>query len=351
MRVDKRWLVDYHLCRVGIRGRDQCWDGLQGRHYLALTGIGRAGDPHHSMNMSINGFPDCAGDADAAVSMLFLWLEEGYVFLHEGISTPGFAPWDEAADVASWAFGSDAVTVSCMPEEFVEDKDLGTPAVPKAVVGHDSTRLRRRGAKTNALERLAGRLGFWWEDLVADSPATRARLWLDAAYAKSGVKFGLESESTVEADGVSGTVSVVQALFSSEEGSEWLWFCPELLAYLSNIRLFRPVSEMLMASLKSKARLWAREKGMSDMTLASVLPATVVLACVPTPAEVISVGSLRGSAGQWSVEVLGALSAGRLVASTRGGSWWDVLRPSLRFGGTKGSVLGGRHCPQLQAPK
>lgn len=211
-----------------------------------------------------------------------------------------------------------------------------------------SLRLRRRSRLTRDLERCALALPGWWEDLPGETPARRALRWLESHLCGSGAK--VCGTTDIPAGGEDGprVLTGVRVLFSSEEGTRWLWVMPELLAHLYTVRLFRPMSESLLGSLRAKARLWAKEVGLPVESLARVLAGTLVLAMLPVPDEVVALGALRGSAGQWSVDVLGALSKGQLKPTARGGSWWDVLRPSLRFGGTKGTFLGGSGCDPLR---
>lgn len=235
-----------------------------------------------------------------------------------------------------------------------EDKEPAEVQPAETTVGYSGLRLRVRGRQTRTLEALGVAIPGWWEDLSSfGSPANRALAFMRSHLGDSGAKVGqVQLASTNEVDGDSaGPVAVVQVLFSAEEGSRWLWVCPELLAKLYTIRLFRPISEGLLASMRGKSRLWAQERGLSVENLSRVLPGTLALAALPTPDEVVSLGALRGTAGQWSSEVLGALSRGTLTGRTKDGSWWDVLHPFLRFGGSRGSFADGRGCPTITLPK
>nr|QHD64839.1 ORF-B [Erysiphe necator umbra-like virus 2] len=209
-------------------------------------------------------------------------------------------------------------------------------------------RLRPRSRQTANLEYLGRTVSRWWRDLPGASPAQVALAWIESQYAGTGLKVGSTHQIPASLRGEGDSpLPAVQVHFSSEEGERWLWVAPELTAYLFNYRLYRPISDSLLASLRSRARLWAEDNGVSVMDLARVLPGSLMLACTPTPDEVVSLGALRGSAAQWSREVLGALSKGKAMPTTRGGSWWDVLKPSLRFGGTQGSILGGAGCAPI----
>jgi len=232
----------------------------------------------------------------------------------------------------------------------VPDLESKDPACDRSADGSlvSSLRLRARSRLTRDLERVGLELPGWWEDLPGESPANRALAWLEAHLMDSGAKVCGTADIVACGEGGDRSLTGVRVLFSSEEGTRWLWVMPELLAHLYTVRLFRPMSESLLGSLRAKARLWAKEVGLSVESLARVLAGTLVLAMLPVPDEVVALGALRGSAGQWSTEVLGALSKGQLKSTTRGGSWWDVLRPSLRFGGTKGTFLGGSGCEPLR---
>lgn len=257
----------------------------------------------------------------------------------------------ELSDVQGCVFAphSDASERAC--REYKEPAG-GVTAEP--VTGYDGLRLRARGRHTNALARCGVELPGWWEDLTGTlTPARRALAWLESHLKDSGAKVGvvqLAKCTVTEEEPKPRALPVVQVLFSSEEGDRWLWVAPELLAALNTVRLFRPAAEGLLASLRGKARLWAERRGVPVESLSRVLPGTLCLALLPSPDEVVAVGALRGSAAQWSVDVLGALAKGVARRTHRGGSWWDVLRPSLRFGGTRGSVLGGAGCAPLTLP-
>lgn len=200
-------------------------------------------------------------------------------------------------------------------------------------------RHRPRSKYTRGLQELAQDRGWWTPDLPS-SPAKVASTWLTKMYADTGIKVGLTNHKAMSG-GVSGnTPAAVQVHFESDEGSRWVWVLPDLVAHLLNYRVFRPASSTLIGSLRSRARLWAEENGVGQMDLAWVMPGSVMLALVPTFDEVISLGSLRGTASQWSSEVLQALSKGQAIRSTRGGSWWDVFKRPIG-GETKGTTLGG----------
>jgi len=237
-------------------------------------------------------------------------------------------------------------------------KEPAGPAPAEPTGGDRRLRLRKRGKATHALQALGVTLGRWWRDLPEQSPANSALSWLDHHLGVSAPVKGYNFRSlkcrSVD-DKVQEDVIIAQLEFSSEEGSRWLWVCPELIAALYTVRLFRPLSESLLASLRSRARLWAMERGMPVMDLARVLAGSLVVSSLPMPDEVVAVGSLRGLAGQWSNDVLANFAGGRLTPTKMGRSWGDVLRRPIAslFGLRRlsGDVLSGAGCAPLTLPK
>jgi len=189
--------------------------------------------------------------------------------------------------------------------------------------------LRRRGRFTRSLERAVVST-TWWSDLSGSGGSSPARAWLDSFL--SGTDAKVLDEKTLVIPTGEGKVRELQLLqVPFENGSRArraLWVCPELVSKLVAVRLFRAPSAGLLASLRSRARLWADELGVDTMDLVRFLPGSVVLAAVPSPDEVAAVGALRGAAGRWGVDVLGPMASGRLVPS-----------PARRFGDyTKGPL-------------
>jgi len=257
---------------------------------------------------------------------------------------------------AQWFYGDVKPFLPGVISHEEEDKDLVGLEATKPKKRLLWSRLRKRGAETRRLQALSAAAPGWWEDLPGNSPARRAIAFISALGKGAGVKLGANSLIQAEMDDKGNArtpLSVVRAEFSSEEDTRGLWVCPELLAHLLSVRLFRPISESVLASLRSRSRLWAKERGIGVMELVSFLPATLVWASLPMPDEVVALGALRGSAGQWSSEVLGALAKGQARPTSRGTGWVDVLANPLRAllgGGTKGSVLGGKSCATIQMP-
>lgn len=261
-------------------------------------------------------------------------------------------------DVGWWEVGSPTFSQPGLKGDR-KVKDPATPVVAEPPARDRRLRLRKRGKATRALQAMAETLGRWWRDLPEQGSRANAALsWLDSHLGVSAPVKGYVSRTlkcqSVD-DKVQEDVVIAQLEFSSEEGARWLWVCPELIATLYTVRLFRPVSESLLASLRSRARLWAMERGLPVMDLARVLAGSLVVAALPMPDEVVAVGSLRGLAGQWSNDVLVGLAAGRLAPTKLGRSWGDVLRaPVASLLGLKrlrGDVFGGDGCSPLQLPK
>lgn len=225
---------------------------------------------------------------------------------------------------------------------------LGGDAEPG--VGDSRLRLRRRGRLTNVLESLAARSPGWWSDLTGGAATGTPAAWLYSYLESTGVKVGSGILKEISCGGDNPSLHAVSIPFRSDEGSRLLWVCPELVAALAAVRIFRPLTEALVASLRSRSRLWAEERGLNVMDLVSVMPGSLALACLPMPDEVVALGSLRGAAGRWSVDVLGAFAKGTLKSPSGGGQWWRVLKPLLRFGGPREGVLDGRGAGPITIP-
>lgn len=235
-------------------------------------------------------------------------------------------------------------------------KDLATAVVAKPEAGILRSRLRPRGRFTASLQQVGRGLRGWWRDL-STSDARLAVAWLESHLGDSGAKMGADRPVKCQSvgDKEQPDVTIVECQFASEEQTRWLWVCPELIAHLHTLRLFRPVSESLLSSLRARARLWAKERGISTMDLSRFMVGSLVLSSLPMPDEVVALGALRGSAGQWSNDVLGAFAAGTLRATKRGTGWGDVFRKPvaslLGLRRLRGSTLGGPGCGPLAMPK
>jgi hypothetical protein len=197
-------------------------------------------------------------------------------------------------------------------------------------------RLRRRGHVANVLERLQRQSVGWWRDHHGSDLTTlgtsAARSWLAAHMGEHAPK--VTDTTVIKGSTVSrnpdGEVSwlsddktswgtadrsipLLKIPFAGTGGSvEYLWVCPELLAQLSAVRMFRSITSTLLASLRGHSRRWADEMGVSALDLVRFLPGTIVLAMLPTVEESTALCALRGFAGEYSVDVLGALERGVL---------------------------------------
>jgi hypothetical protein len=198
---------------------------------------------------------------------------------------------------------------------------------PRADLGR-GVRLRRRGKLTRELALFGRSAGRWWSDLpdgTANTDANRALAWL-RAHTYGQLKVGrMHPLALVGEDGVDSTVHAVEVgPVGPEEAT--LWVCPQLVAALFTVRCFRALSADLLPSLRSRARLWARDKGMSDLDLSFVLPGSVVLASLPQPGEVVAVTALQSESANWSVDVLGSLSQGVVKVPSWQGRWENFKR-------------------------
>lgn len=111
------------------------------------------------------------------------------------------------------------------------------------------------------------------------------------------------------------TVPTVWVPFGRDDGSgsvRTLLVSPELVAELTTRRLFRCQTSVLLGSMRGRAVMWGKEKGLSAMDLVRIMPGSITLAMLPMGDEVAAVQALRGAAGRWSVEVLGSLEKGVL---------------------------------------
>lgn len=213
---------------------------------------------------------------------------------------------------------------------------LRAPELPRS---GGELRLRPRSRVTRSLEAVGRRVRGWWKDLPAESDAQLALLWMQE-YSVDGTKLGMaRSVSTCGDDGQVGSISLVEVHFSSEErpSGSGLFVCPELVAELFSIRCFRALDASTLQSLRGRARLWARDKGVSPLDLALFLPGTLVFAALPQWGEVEALGALRSSAAKWSVDVLGSLARGHLKAASGPSGFWASIKSV--FGGHRDHIL------------
>jgi len=233
---------------------------------------------------------------------------------------PEAQPWGDYDHAGCWMRGR-----SVSKESGDETESSGGPIAR-------APRWRKRGKLTRSLAVLGSELRRgWWRDLPeSGSPAQDGMNFL-VKFLAPGTKLGVVNQVCVVRDDVPERLPIVEVQFSSENGTRNLWVSPGLVASLFTVRCFRAVDEGLLASLRSRARLWARDQGMSDMDLAFILPGSVMLAALPQPDEVLAVGALRSSAAVWSSKVLRGLSNG--VAAS--------YAPNRSFMGTLRVLLGG----------
>jgi len=239
-----------------------------------------------------------------------------------------------------WWRHPDAVLPWGFPQR--EHKERGVEPEAPGVSGADmpksgaNPRLRKRGRLTNQLAVLGSQLSRgWWRDLPSSSDATLGMNFL-MKFCAPGTKLGVVNQVRVVRGEAQGLAAVVEVLFSSENGTRPLWVCPELVASLFTVRCFRPVDAGLLASLRSRARLWARDVQMSDLDLAFILPGSVMLAALPQPDEVVALGALRSSAAVFSATALRGLEDGTVSRSVPARSLWGTLR--IIFGGGDDAV-------------
>lgn len=218
-----------------------------------------------------------------------------------------------------------------------EDKEPAVSPADVAACTGAAIRLRPRGRLTRSLEGCAVRNG-WWRDLPGESPAAAAVSWL-CSWTSGRVKFGQPrpislrpspaSEGEQRAVGETATAVPIQ-LEAGEAVGQCLWICPELVASLACSRVLRAVDPGLLQSLRSRSRLWAKERGMSDLDLSFVISGSVTFAALPQQQEVAAVSLLRTDAARWSVGVLGALGKG-VVKSKLALGFWESTRRAVRW--------------------
>nr|QOE55596.1 hypothetical protein [Macrophomina phaseolina umbra-like virus 3] len=265
-------------------------------------------------------FPKCAAGIPATEGEAFPGSLVENPDLLGSLYAPLARPWDEYAFDGSWQ------------GDLSVDKENGVELETSGGTAAGSTRLRKRGKWTHQLAVLGSELARgWWRDLPSgDSPAQVGMNFL-MKFLAPGTKLGVVNQVRVVRDEVPELLPIVEVLFSSENGSRPIWVCPMLVASLFTVRCFRPVDAGLLASLRSRARLWARDLGMSDLDLAFILPGSVLLAALPQPDEVVALGALRSSAAVFSATALRGLEDGTVARSVPARTFWGTLR--VIFGG------------------
>lgn len=224
------------------------------------------------------------------------------------------------------------------------------PTAPSSSGEARGFRLRRRGRITNCLEQaMRASIGRWTPfemeggDLPGGGTASLAHAWLhgyghgalpkmvagEAITGSRDVTVDVRNDEGVKTGETTTVkrkvVSTVWVPFSKRERGDdrvadnkdirALLVAPELVAELSKRRMFRSVSSVLLGSMRGRAVIWADEHGVSAMDLVRIMPGSITLAMLPMPDEVTSLAALRGTAGRWSNQVLGALEQGRLVSA------------------------------------
>jgi len=226
-------------------------------------------------------------------------------------------------------------SLSSDPEPlFTEDTLSGTvykePAISRpSPFSSQGFRLRPRGRLTRSLQVLGQCFEGWWRDLPGYTAAEIGRKWL-YTYLGAGVKLGKSHPIGLSAEGESAC-AVEVVLEHATPAGQCLWICPELVASLSCVRVFRGLSATLLPSLRSRARLWAKDKGMSDLDLSFVLPGSCALAVLPGRNEVAAVSLLGTDAARWGVATYGQLDSGRVDLRGVNLGFWGSLRRALRW--------------------
>jgi hypothetical protein len=189
------------------------------------------------------------------------------------------------------------------------------PFLPRKAVSPASKHLRG----------LLSRTGWWRHTITAGHNQSAARAWIEEQFRSCGVKVLGETKVVSAVRGEKPcSLELVKV---SVSGGEGLWVSVDLLALLCAVRLFRPLTEGLVASLRGRSRLWAESVGLEVVDLVQFLPGTLALACLPSHGEVVAMRAFRGVGYQWSADVLGSFSKG-VVAEPRAPwlRWTDVLR-------------------------
>lgn len=287
--------------------------------------------------------------SDLAIAARFapLWISPGGYLEPEWRVDFGFSPgydysWGES-DCHWLECGGGEALYEPDPEPLFDDGgriDWSEVKEPGSV-GPDKSRswlgfrLRRRGRATRALESLCVRGSRWWRDLPSSSPALTAASWL-VSWTSGEVKIGTPRPITVKVEGESAS-AIPLHLTSAGGAGQVCWVCPELVASLVCSRVFRAVDAGLLQSLRSRARLWAKERGMSDLDLSFIISGSVTFAALPQRSEVASLSLLRTDAARWSVGVLGALGQGRVESTIKLG-FWESLGRAVRWSRPHGQL-------------
>lgn len=215
--------------------------------------------------------------------------------------------------------------------ELCDPVDKDPAPLGRALATGASARLRPRGRLTRSLASLGGSFDGWWSDLAGDSPASRALAWF-RQYAGDGAKIEfIRTLSTSEGVGETPTVLGIRLEDEYLKGAT-LVVCPELVASLVCTRAFRGLDAGLLPGLRSRARFWAKERGMSDLDLSLVISASCVFATLVTRTEIAAHSLLAGTAARYGVQTFGALSKGNVHFDGVRLGFWESLALVFRKG-------------------
>lgn len=185
--------------------------------------------------------------------------------------------------------------------------------------------VRRVGTASAHLRGQLSRAGWWRQTITPGHNQSAARAWIEEYFRSCSVKVLGEAKVKARVRGEKERhLEIVRVSISAGHS---LWVCMELLAHLCASRIFRPLTEGLVASLRGRSRLWAEAEGLEVSDLVHLLPGTLALACLPGCGEVAAMRAFRGVGYQWSADVLGSFSRG-VVKEPRAPwvRWLDVLR-------------------------
>jgi hypothetical protein len=241
------------------------------------------------------------------------WLEVG----------GGFDPlgWNSCLD-------SDPEPLFMETSPVIVDKEPAFPERPK--VAGALGRLRPRGKLTRSLQTLGASFEGWWRDLAGDSSANRALAWFQA-YTGGSVKVEfVRTLPTSKEDGEPSSVMGIRLDGESKVGGS-LVICPELVASLACVRAFRGMDAGLLPSLRSRARLWAKEREISDLDLSLFISGSCTFSVLATRSEVAAYSLLGTDASRWATSTFGALSSGRVDLGGVRLGYWESIRRAIRW--------------------
>lgn len=253
------------------------------------------------------------------------------------LDASGLYALGDLAEVMSSRFCTQELPTRCVttsrkakykePARVVRAAALSDPRVAECECCEEPTFATRfrdgQAVKPHGLEACLSR-GAWWTD--GSHNQASAKDWIDWHYRSCGVKVLGETKIINSPSEGETPHSFSLALVSIAKGGS-LWVCLDLLARLIAVRMFRPITEGLLASLRGRARLWAESNGIAVTDLVQFLAGTLTLALLPGNGEVAAMRAMRGVGYQWSSDVLGAFSKGIIKEPT---APWLGLRDVLR---------------------